>query len=308
MHEVKVHPQIQTQINNRPGSPSCLIDCFSITPLDSAKARLQNDYDRLHRKTNTLHERMDDIYQQSTNINVQRTGSDAVVNKVASILGEIQTYLSLIDDIWLHFEQRWKRRAMDSSFGVDSGDQMMEGVIDNHVDGAGNDIDETTGNTTITSATSSTTAKQYQTDISDSDKNEVDLDGSGEQSNRGDDDEDDNKLMNTTMKTIDLDNLSDETLTHHLLLYESQIRHSVETILDEKRNAMINFFQCLQTISTLEESIANLFLSLRHLGTDIKQLGQRTGHLETVSKGIIEGYVSEGRKGETNGCGVIDGK
>ncbi|ORZ20688.1 hypothetical protein BCR42DRAFT_211796 [Absidia repens] len=79
MHQIKLHSEIQTQIDIRPGA--YLIDCFSLAPWDSAKTRLQKEYDRLQRKTNQVHERMDTIYQQSTNTNVQRTGSDAVVNK-----------------------------------------------------------------------------------------------------------------------------------------------------------------------------------------------------------------------------------
>ncbi|CAO3591654.1 unnamed protein product [Absidia cylindrospora] len=286
MHQIKLHSEIQTQINTRPDV--CLIDCFSLTPWDSAKARLQKEYDRLQRKTNQIHERMDAIYQQSTNTNVQRTGSDAVVNKVTGILGDIQTYLSLIDETWLHLEQRWRKRDLDPSFDNDGSDQMMEGVIDKQQDdGAGNNNnnnndDTTTGDTKATTTATVTTnspsmetGEQQQVDISD----KMDMDGSGEH-NKSD----------VTKKRTDLHDFSDETLTQRLFSYESLIRQSLETIIDEKRNATGNFFQCLQTISTLEESIANLFLSLRHLGTDIKQLKQRTGQLETVSKGIIEGY------------------
>ncbi|KAI8334380.1 hypothetical protein BC941DRAFT_104162 [Chlamydoabsidia padenii] len=243
MHEIKLHSQIQTPLCSPPFESQLqyLIDCFSITPMASLKAQLQEDYDRLVKKTHQLNDKMKTIYRQSQQINIQHTGK--------ATLGDIQSYLTMINDVWHHLELRWKR--LDD-------DERMKHIIGDTV----NRMEQ----------------QMYF------------LNDSGTNDSREYKDDDTNTEMESTIKKTDITDIPDEDLAKRLLLYESFIRTALETILEEKRNVMVNFFRYLQTISHLEESIANLFLSLRHLGNDIKQLGQRTEQLETVSNGIIEGY------------------
>jgi hypothetical protein len=255
----------------------------------SLKTQLQNDYNRLVKKTNHLTEKMNSIYQQSTQLSIQHTGSDAVIDKVTHTVADIQSYLSLINGVWRHLEQRWKERdlqVLDSS----SGDEMMKNIIDWQDDSG----DLTAGTLSSSNGMTTTMAQQQQQQEDDNTYCGTNDSGSREYKNGSDTDtEADDNPMESTIKKAALKDTSDEKLVQRLFFYESLVRTSLATIVDEKRNGMVNFFTCLQTISFLEESIANLFLSLRHLGSDIKQLGQRTAQLETVSKGVIEGYVSK---------------
>lgn len=252
----------------------------------SLKTQLQSDYDRLTKKTNHLTEKMNSIYQQSTHVSIQHTGPDTVLDKVTHTLADIQSYLSFINDLWHHLEQRWKEQDSEA-FGSSLGDETMKNIIDWQDDSG----DLTADIHSSSNRTTATVAEKQQHDNTYCGTNDL---GSREYKYGSDTDTeaDDNPLESTIKKTA-LKDISDEKLAQRLFLYESLVRTSLATIVDEKRNGMVNFFKCLQTISYLEESIANLFLSLRHLGSDIKQLGQRTAQLETVSKGVIEGYVSK---------------
>ncbi|KAI8078745.1 uncharacterized protein BX664DRAFT_38127 [Halteromyces radiatus] len=280
MHKIQLHPHIQTQLGR---STSFLVDCFSVSPMEALKSQLQKDHYRLEAKTNKLTTKMGDIYQESSHISIQRSGSTAVVNKVMRTLGDIQTYLSLINNLCLHLQQRWESRNLDdlNDSGGDPADEWMIAIVDTTHSTNNNDDDDLDNNLE--------TNDFMISDDPDNKKNYM-TENNDEDTKTDDDTDNNNSPMGSTIKRTQLQELCDDKLMQRLFLYESQLRNSINVIMEEKRNAMFNFFQCLQTISSLEESISNLFLCLQQLGGDIKHLGKRIDQLETLSKGIIEGY------------------
>ncbi|KAI8072975.1 hypothetical protein BC940DRAFT_126601 [Gongronella butleri] len=75
-----------------------------------------------------------------------------------------------------------------------------------------------------------------------------------------------------------------------LLLCQSVVRQSVDAMIEVKRSTMRQLFRSLRVISTLQEAIANLFATLRHVSQEVKKLGQKLDDLHAVTIDILQGY------------------
>ncbi|KAI9300919.1 hypothetical protein BJ944DRAFT_15078 [Cunninghamella echinulata] len=286
MQNLRLHPRIQTQLDEQHlqqspslSSSSHSNDHFSITVFIEMKVKLEKEYDRLEKKVKKQSHKMDDIRQQANHINIQRSGSEVVLTKVMDLNQEIQIAFDKIQyDLKPRLEEYW-------DFNTDL-DRMNDILLDYSDD---NSIDDSTN--TNNPIEKNSTDYHHSHDINNS------LNGYNNNKNyhheKSVEDHPNSLTMND--KTNSYNNntimkLSNKQQLQHLFSLLTSIKTFLIIMIEEKKDTMINFFRCLQKVSSLEESIASLLLSIRNLGKDLKKLNHQTNRLHYLSKNVIKSY------------------
>ncbi|CAO3637143.1 unnamed protein product [Cunninghamella echinulata] len=287
MQNLRLHPRIQTQLDEQrllqspslsSSSPSSSHsnDHFSITVFIEMKVKLEKEYDRLEKKVKKQSHKMDDIRQQANHINIQRSGSEVVLTKVTDLNQEIQMAFDKIRyDLKPRLEEYW-------DFNMDL-DRMNDILLDYSDDNSINN-----GNNTNSSREKNSTdhyhSHEVNNRINDNKNYNHDTDVKDHPSS---------PTMNNNSNSYNNNNiikLSNKQQLQHLFSLQTSIKTFLTIMIEEKKDTMINFFRCLQKVSSLEESIASLLLSIRNLGKDLKKLNHQTNHLHRLSKNVIKSY------------------